>query len=158
MTEKKLEIIYKEYASVSELSKSDKELVEVCIAFAQHAYAPYSHFNVSACLRLNDGQILKGANVENASYPVGICAERTLVSHAVTNFPKSTIEVIAIYVDKDLSQPVPPCGLCRQTLAEVESRQNKDIRLLLISKKGQIIELKSCLNLLPLSFSSKFLD
>jgi cytidine deaminase len=157
MEEKKIHISYRSTQHKTEFSSAVQQLISETIAFSANAYAPYSDFKVSACLLLEDGKILKGTNVENASYPVCICAERTLVSHAVSNYPETKIDVIAIYVDKDLATPVPPCGLCRQTLVEVENRQKKNIQLLLISKNGTIIQFEKCADLLPLSFGSEFL-
>ena len=157
MEDKRLQINYKITNELSDFDEAHRDLIAQTIAFAGNAYAPYSNFKVSAALILNNGRILKGTNVENASYPVGICAERTLVSHAVSNYPNNLIETIAIYVDKDLPAPVPPCGLCRQTLVEVENRQKKTIRILLIAKNGTIIEFEKCSDLLPLAFSGDFL-
>jgi len=157
MEDKNLQINYKLSNQVSDFDKAHQDLIAQTIAFAQNAYAPYSNFKVSAALILANGQVLKGTNVENASYPVGICAERTLVSHAVSNYPNQVIQTIAVYVDKDLSSPVPPCGLCRQTLVEVENRQKKAIRILLIAKSGMIIQFEKCSDLLPLAFTADFL-
>jgi len=157
MEDKKLQINYRETNSLTDFDQSHQALIATTIAFAQNAYAPYSNFKVSAALILDNGEMLKGTNVENASYPVGICAERTLVSHAVSNYPTNKIQTIAIYVDKDLPNPVPPCGLCRQTLLEVEKRQNKSIKILLVAKNGTILEFEKCSDLLPLAFNGDFL-
>ena len=135
-----------------------KDLIDATMAFAQNAYAPYSKFKVSAGLLLENGEQIMGSNVENASYPVSICAERTLLGHVVSNYPNEIIAHIAVYVDKDLGKPVPPCGLCRQTLVEVEARQQKAIRLSMIAKNGDIITLNRCADLLPWSFDGSYLD
>lgn len=158
MKDHSIHIRYKSASGVEDFDSSIQVLVKETIAFAENAYAPYSNFRVSAGLILESGKILKGTNVENASYPVCICAERTLLSHAISNYPAEKISVIAIYVDKDLPTPVPPCGLCRQSLVEAESRQGKKISILLVSKRGTILEFSSCSDLLPLSFGSDFLD
>jgi len=157
MEEKKIQINYKITIDLNDFDSEHKDLIAQTIAFAANAYAPYSNFKVSAALILDNGKILKGTNVENASYPVGICAERTLVSHAVSNYPTNSIRTIAIYVDKDLPQPVPPCGMCRQALLEVEKRQNKPIKILLVGKNGTIIQFERCSDLLPLAFNGDFL-
>lgn len=155
---KQLSITYEE-TTINALDDIQlKELITETIDFAQNAYAPYSHFKVSAGLRLNDGTILKGTNVENASYPVSICAERTLLSHAVSNYPNQKINEIVVYVDKDLPTPVPPCGLCRQTLSEVEQRQKSPIRILMVGKNGAILSVDSTVHLLPWSFNASYLD
>lgn len=157
MEEKKLNINYKVSNSLADFDTNHQELIAQTIDFAKNAYAPYSNFKVSAALILQSGKILKGANVENASYPVGICAERTLVSHAVSNYPNDLIKTIAIYVDKELPSAVPPCGLCRQTLVEVEKRQKSPITILLVAKNGTFIQFSSCSDLLPFAFDGDYL-
>lgn len=84
---------------------------------AQNAYAPYSKFRVGAALRLTNGEIVTGSNVENASFGLTICAERAAVTRAVSQFgPKIQIEAVAV---ANLNgQPSSPCGACRQVLAE----------------------------------------
>jgi len=152
-----IQITYKSTQSGGDFDQSVQKLIEETKAFSANAYAPYSNFRVSAGLILENGQILKGANVENASYPVCICAERTLLSNAVSNYPDQKIKMMAIYVDKALPSPAPPCGLCRQTLVEVENRQKQVIQVLLISKNGTILQFNSGADLLPLSFGADFL-
>jgi cytidine deaminase len=157
MDKKSIHINYLESRDVNEFDEKVQKLIIETIEFAQNAYAPYSRFKVSACLILETGEILKGSNIENASYPVSICAERTLLSHAVSNYPNTKIDIITIYVDKDLETAVSPCGLCRQTLLEVESRQDQKIKIILISKSGNFIQFESCADLLPFNFNSDFL-
>lgn len=92
-----------------------QELIELAKAAAEKAYAPYSKFRVGAALLTNSGKIYSGCNVENASYSMTICAERNAVFQAVADGHKD-IAAVFIYVDSDLS--FPPCGACRQVLAE----------------------------------------
>lgn len=158
MKEHQLRIQYRSTTDTRVFEPNVQELIKQTIAFAANAYAPYSNFKVSAALLLENGKILKGTNVENASYPVCICAERTLLSHAISNYPTDKISIMAIYVDKDLPAPVPPCGLCRQSLVEAEARQNQKFKILLISKSGTILQFESCGDLLPLAFSGDFLQ
>ena len=157
MENKTIHVNYKEGNDLNFFDESTKALINQTIAFSQNAYAPYSQFKVSAALLLESGKILKGSNVENASYPVSICAERTLVSHAVSNYPTEKIKTIAVYVDKETKTPVPPCGLCRQTLLEVEQRQAKGIEIILISKSGTYVVFDRCADLLPLYFDGEML-
>lgn len=155
---KQLSIQYEETTIEDLADQNLKDLIVETIAFAQNAYAPYSNFKVSAGLRLTDGTILKGTNVENASYPVSICAERTLLAHAVSNYPALKITDVVVYVDKDLPTPVPPCGLCRQTLSEVEQRQQSPIRIIMVAKNGDILSVESTVDVLPWSFNASYLD
>jgi cytidine deaminase len=157
MKNKTIQVNYKEGNDLNAFDAKTKDLIEQTIAFSKNAYAPYSNFHVSACLILDNGKVVKGTNVENASYPVSICAERTLLSHTVSNYPSNKIEKIAIYVDKNLSEPVPPCGVCRQTLLEVEKRQEQDIEVILISQSGTYIVFEKCSDLLPLYFDGEAL-
>lgn len=158
MTKKHLTITYEESTYQTLANPGFKELIDATILFSKNAYAPYSNFRVSAGLRLKDGTILCGANVENASYPVSICAERTLISNAIVNYPTTIIEEIVVYVDKDLNEPVPPCGMCRQALLEAEQRQNSVIKLSMVAKNGKILTVASCSDLLPWSFDGSYLD
>lgn len=156
--QKKITIEYSEFNYDAITDMEMKALIDATVLFADNAYAPYSKFHVSAGLRLDSGEIVKGANMENASYPVSICAERNLLSHTVSNYPNQKITMLAVYVDKELNGPVPPCGLCRQTLVEVEIRQKQAIQLLMVAKNGTIMSLKSCKDLLPWTFDGSFLD
>ena len=79
MTNKEIKIAYKEFNGLDELDPKDKELALAAIEATKSSYAPYSKFNVGAAVRLEDGEIIRGANQENAAYPSGICAERTAV-------------------------------------------------------------------------------
>jgi cytidine deaminase len=87
------------------------ELYEKAVAASDHAYAPYSNFNVGAVVRARDGRLFEGVNVENASYPLGICAERTAIACAVVaGCRPGDLEEIAITAS--------PCGGCRQWIYE----------------------------------------
>lgn len=148
-------ISYKELSSTEELSEEDRILLKEAIDTATNAYAPYSGFRVGAALRMESGKTVKGANVENAAFPSGICAERTAISSFVSNFPNDKPDAIAIAALNEnglTDEPVTPCGNCRQVIAEEEVRSNSRIRLILGgSKKIYVIE--SINSLLPLQFS-----
>lgn len=155
---RKIALHYLQHSSWASMPKEDRELLELAVKAAKNAYAPYSKFMVGAALRLEDGHIVPGSNQENASFPAGICAERTALHAALSVLPKATVESIAIVVPKVRGQkPVTPCGICRQALVEQERRQKGPIRLLMGVVKGPVIETFSAETLLPLSFDNSFL-
>jgi cytidine deaminase len=155
MTTKNISILWTEYNSIEELTQSDKELVLAAREAAQNAYAPYSKFKVGAAVRLETGIIIHGANIENAAFPSGICAERSALSFSASNYPSIkpvAIAVAAFNEDGLINDPVPPCGNCRQVIAEEEFRSKRNIRMILSGKtKIQIIEKGG--DLLPLQFN-----
>jgi homotetrameric cytidine deaminase len=94
-----------------------KSLVEFARQAALHSYSPYSHFRVGAALKLTNGEIVTGTNVENISYGLTLCAERSALVRAVAQFgPEVRIEAVAVANLNDGASP--PCGACRQVLAE----------------------------------------
>ena len=90
-------------------------LLEAATKVREHAYAPYSHFKVGAAIRATSGQIYTGCNVENVAYPEGTCAEAGAIAAMVAAGETRIIELLVI---ADSPAPVPPCGGCRQKLAE----------------------------------------
>jgi cytidine deaminase len=154
-TTKNITFNYTEYDRPEELDDEDRGLLLAAREAALNAYSPYSLFKVGAAIRLESGLIVKGANVENAAYPSGICAERNALSNSVTNHPNDKPVAIAIAAlsENGLTEsPVPPCGNCRQVLAEEELRNNRQIRIIL-SGKNKIQVVESCTQLLPLQFT-----
>ena len=148
---------YDVYNSIQDLNKEDAWLLQHAKEVSKTAYAPYSHFQVGAAARLINGEIVKGTNQENASYPVGICAERVLLSAVATLHPQVPVESIAISYRSDMvnsDHPIAPCGICRQSLHEYEQRVHNPIRLILGGLEGKIIIIEKASMLLPLSFSS----
>lgn len=97
------------------MSDGDQELLEAARLVRRGAYAPYSRFRVGAALRAGDGRVFTGVNIENASYPAGICAERAALAGAVTAGARQ-FDRIAVVCDG--AGPCPPCGICRQVLFE----------------------------------------
>jgi cytidine deaminase len=149
---------YEVFDSIDELDTADKTLLENARTHTSKAYAPYSHFHVAAVAKTIDGHIVHGTNQENASYPVGICAERVLLSALSSIHPDSAVETIAISyhnLEGSSGQPASPCGLCRQSLVEYEQRMKHPIRLLLSGQQGKVIVLDSVKNLLPFSFTAE---
>ena len=157
MSEHKFEFAYEVYNDIAELTKEDAGLLNKARAVTKLAYAPYSNFFVGAAARLANGEIVIGTNQENASYPVGICAERVLLGNAATLFPDTAIDTIAIsYDSKEVKSdhPISPCGMCRQSLLEYETRTNQSIRLILAGQEGRIYVVKTVSFLLPFAFTS----
>jgi cytidine deaminase len=155
MKKKELSISYLEYQGMDELPDPERRLVEEAVAAAGGAYAPYSGFKVGAAIMLDNGTITRGANVENAAFPSGSCAEKTVLSYTVANFhDKKTIAIaIAALAGDELTEdPVPPCGNCRQMLIEEEQRLGQPVKVILAGKSG-IIVLENCKSLMPLSFT-----
>jgi len=155
MKKRELSISYLEYKGTDELPEADRHLVSEAVTAAAGAYAPYSHFMVGAAILLDDGTVVRGANVENAAFPSGSCAEKTALSYTVANFHDKKVMAIAIVAltgGELTANPVPPCGNCRQMLIEEEQRLGNPIRVILTGKSG-ITVLENCQSLMPLSFT-----
>lgn len=147
--------------TVDELSASDREVVDAARRATANSYAVYSHFNVGAAVRLADDTIVAGTNQENAAYPSGLCAERTTIFWANSQYPSQAVKVLAIAARTDqgeLEVPIPPCGACRQVILETEKRYNTPIRIILYGAKECYVVEEGIKALLPLSFDSAFLE
>ncbi|MCC9072872.1 cytidine deaminase [Flavobacterium sp. F-65] len=148
------------FESIDELSKDIQDLMNEAVAIRKKAYAPYSKFRVGAALLLDNGKIVLGSNQENAAYPSGLCAERVAIFHAGAIYPEAKILKIAISAASDTNQtiaPIPPCGSCRQSIAEYEIKQDTPIEIYFMGEIGQIYQSASLKNLLPFMFDKKFL-
>lgn len=155
--EKNISLNYIQLESETELAAEDLQLLQDARKILKKAYAPYSNFQVAAAARLQNGEIVAGTNQENASFPVGICAERVLLSTAAilhTNEPIETMAITYNNINGSSAKPISPCGMCRQSLVEYEERTNTKMRLILAGESGNIIILNSAADLLPLSFGS----
>src|ERR1700754_2782135 len=141
MSKKQYQFSYDEYNSAQELTASDAALLKTAQAVTVNAYAPYSHFRVGAAARLVNGEIVTGTNQENASFPAGICAERTLLPRAASLFPGVAVDVLAIsYFNENgpSNRPISPCGICRQSQQEMEQRTGRPIRLIMGGYEGKV--------------------
>lgn len=127
----------------------EQQLIDAAWQVAQRAYAPYSGFNVGAAILTAEGEVFSGCNVECAAYPHGICAERAAVANAVAA-GRQHYQAIAIVAHS--ANPTPPCGGCRQFLAEFESD------LLVIYANGGDVKRARLSYLLPEQFEDSFLD
>jgi cytidine deaminase len=157
MQHREFRVTYEEYASDAELASGDRGLLNTAREATAHAYAPYSKFRVGAAARLNNGEIVTGTNQENASFPAGICAERVLLSVAAARFPGIPIATIAISYFNELGpaeRPISPCGICRQSLQEFETRTGQPIRLILGGQTGPVYVIPESGSLLPIAFAA----
>ena len=156
----KVETILQVFDNIDELPAEAASLMENAKQARLKAYAPYSNFSVGAALLLDNGQVVTGSNQENASYPSGLCAERTAIFYAGAQFPQAKIIRMAIIAGSNLSEtssPIPPCGACRQSIAEYEIKQVAPIEIYFMGETGKVIKSKSLANLLPLMFDKSFL-
>lgn len=139
-----------------ELSADDRHLVELAREATYRSYAPYSHFSVGAAIKLDNGEIIEGANQENVAYPSGTCAERSACFYAHARYPQASFTAIAIAArgtdGEFTATPTAPCGACRQALLEYEMLARHDVRVLLAGR-DEILILPSVKSLLPLAFT-----
>jgi len=138
-----------------QLNEEEQKLAKMAIEAISLSYSPYSHYSVGAAVKLSNGKMVKGANQENVSYPVGICAERSTLATAQNLFPNVPVTAIALAASakgKALTPDiVTPCGMCRQALLECENRYNNNIKVIMLSAKEVLIA-ESVKELLPAAF------
>lgn len=143
-----------------ELSEEDKLLIDKAKEMTQHSYVPYSKFHVGAAVLLANGVIVTGSNQENAAYPSGLCAERTTLFYANSQYPDQTVLALAVAARTEngfIDNPIPPCGACRQVILETETRYLHPVRILLYGKK-EIYIIKGIRDILPLSFDGSDME
>ena len=156
MQAKEIRIKYTEYQSLDELTWQDRQLADAAIEAQKSSYAPYSHFNVGAAVLLDNGQIIKGSNQENAAYPSGLCAERTAMFAAGAQYPQNAIISIALVGGPEgtiCDAPATPCGSCRQVMAEYQVKGGRPMSVLMVGKK-KIYRFNQVDDVLPLIFDS----
>ncbi len=157
MKENQYEFRYQVYDDISQLDEKDAWLLTEARSVTEQAYAPYSRFYVGAVAILENGEVVAGTNQENASYPVGICAERVMLGNAATLYPNVPIKAIAISYNSETvpsNHPISPCGMCRQALLEYETRTGKPFRLIMGGMEGRVYVIPSARFLLPFAFTS----
>lgn len=148
------------FDNLEELPNDIQNLMNQAVAIRKKAYAPYSQFRVGTALLLDNGKTVLGSNQENAAYPSGLCAERVAIFHAGSVYPEAKILKMAITAASDTNQtqaPIPPCGSCRQSIAEYEIKQDTPIEIYFMGEIGTIYQSASLKNLLPFMFDKKFL-
>lgn len=146
-----------ETEDINDFSVDDQELISASVTAAGNAWSPYSGFSVGAAVKLSDGTVVTGCNIENASFPAGICAEHNALSSAASLYPDkkpAAMAITAFSKGKRVSLPVSPCGKCRQVIAEEELRHSSPIRIIMAGSKVMRMVYKGS-DLLPLLFSQK---
>ena len=160
MKEVKIESTIYLFENSDELSAEVASLMQKAVEVRDKAYAPYSNFNVGAAILLDNGVIVTGSNQENASYPSGLCAERTAIYYAGSQYPEAKILRMAISATskkKPTSSPIPPCGGWRQAISEYEIKQENPIEMYFMGETGKVAKSDSLANLLPFVFDKSFL-
>lgn len=145
---------------IQDLPTDVQDLMAQAVEVRKNAYAPYSQFRVGVAILLDNGKVVVGSNQENAAYPSGLCAERVAIFYAGAVYPEAKILKMAITAASDMNQttaPIPPCGSCRQSIAEYEIRQETPIEIYFMGEVGVIYKSESLKNLLPFMFDKKFL-
>ncbi len=127
-----------------------EELIEKAKEARELSYSPYSHFAVGAALLTHDGAVYLGANIENSSYPLSMCAERNAIYHAMME-GKTLEDFAALAIVADCDRPVSPCGACRQVISELFP---SSAPIYLGNLLGEIYE-TSVDDLLPYAFNSE---
>jgi len=156
---KEYRFAYQQFDDDSLLNTRDRALLIKARETTEKAYAPYSNFFVGAAALLSNKEIVTATNQENASFPAGICAERVLLSAITSQYGEMAIDTLAIsYMNKKSgvsNHPVSPCGICRQSLVEYQSRVQQPVRLILGGMEGKIIIIDDASFLLPFNFNGK---
>lgn len=159
MKEKKIFTLLREYR-FDELTPEYRQLITSAKEQTEKAYAPYSNFYVGAAVLLNNGEVFSGSNQENAAYPSGLCAERTVLFYANAQRPDIAVKAIAVaaYTNGSyLEMPISPCGACRQVLLESETRHHQKMEVLLYGKEFVYV-FESAASLLPFCFMKESLQ
>ena len=124
---------------------------DAALSVRENAYVPYSHYKVGAAIRTPSGAVYVGCNVENVAYPEGTCAEAGAIAAMVA---AGETEIVEAYVVADAAHPVPPCGGCRQKLAEFA---RSDVRVTLATVDGAE-DIVTVADLLPGAFTQSHMD
>ena len=129
--------------------KSDDELIKIALKAREKAYVPYSHFKVGAALETKDGRVYEGCNIENASYGLTNCAERTAFFAAMADGcrPGDFVKLAVVGQTEDV---ISPCGACRQVISELAA----DCEIVLANLEGKMLK-TNIQNLLPGAFGAK---
>ncbi len=146
--------------SLPDLDEESQQVVNHAIAVLDNAYAPYSQFAVGAAILLADGTVICGTNQENASYPLGMCAERVALYALTTQRTQAVIKKMAVVAKRFDAQELSPatcCGGCRQVMLEFEQRQEVPFEIVMQNTDRQWIKAPSAASLLPFCFAKSSL-
>ncbi|MBO6026495.1 MAG: cytidine deaminase [Bacteroidales bacterium] len=152
--------VYEDEKEFAVHEAADVELLRQAHEATQNSYAPYSKFHVGAAVRLANGIVVRGNNIENAAYPSGLCAERVTMFAAQAQYPDVPVEAIAITANSEItevSEPVAPCGACRQVMVETEQRSGQPMRIICQGHTGPVFVFDGVETLMPFIFLTKFL-
>ena len=136
---------------------TDEQLVQLARDAAKKAYAPYSKFSVGCAIQSVDGEVVTGANMENACYRLGICAEQSALTAAQHQFGLDKVARIAVSGGED-SIVCTPCGGCRQAILEAAQLSGRDVEILCSSGDGSIVERHKIGDLIPNGFGPANLE
>lgn len=152
--------VYEDEKELAAHAAADAELLLKAHEATDNSYVPYSKFHVGAAVRLANGAVVKGNNIENAAYPSGLCAERVALFSAQAQYPGVPIEALAITARSEITEvtePVAPCGACRQVMAEAEQRSGLPMRIICQGNTGKVFVFDGVETLMPFIFLTKFL-
>ncbi len=127
-----------------------QKLIELAKDARKLAYTPYSHFPVGAALLTKDDKVYVGANIENASYPLCMCAERNAIYRSYLDGVRKD-DIVAIVIVADTPNPCSPCGACRQVMSELLNKDT-DVIMTNLNDNTQIVKVK---DILPFAFSEE---
>jgi cytidine deaminase len=150
---------YQQFENTSDLTTSQEELIHAAIKATEKSHAPYSKFHVGCAVLLANKKIISGSNIENASYPVGICAERSALSNVLSNHSEEKVLSLAVsyQVESNQKSLVFPCGMCRQFILECQEINESPIELILHAPNDSVAIISDASDLLPFGFTSKML-
>jgi len=146
------------YDNLEEMESNDVLLLSTAKEATFKSYSPYSNFRVGCAVLLENGEMISGANQENAAYPACICAERVVlsaISAVHPNIKPLKMAIVVVNNNKKNIEPAAPCGECRQAIHEVEKRFMQPIEIFMKGEVGRIFKVNSVAELLPLAFNKE---
>ena len=152
--------VYDDEKEMAAHAANDAELLREAHEATVGSYAPFSKFHVGAAVRLANGVVVRGSNIENAAYPSGLCAERVALFAAQAQYPNVAVEALAITACSEVTEvtePVAPCGACRQVMVETEQRSGVPMRIICQGNTGKVFVFDGVETLMPFIFLTKFL-